>query len=126
MAQTEGNIAKDRPCATGDAAHRLLIHREKVQHDSELLAMLDRDMAVRYMSPGGHIMAYPLRGNMVYNMVLIGPARTAGGANEDLWTTAGDRQEMADFCRNWSPAIQKWLSYAGGDILEWTLITYPP
>lgn len=126
MAQTEGNTIKDRPCGAGDAAYRLLIPREKVQHGPELLTLLDRDMAVRHMRPGGHIMAYLLRGNMMDNMVLIPPVRTAGGAGEDVWTTTSDRREMTDLYRNWSPAIQKWLSYAGGDILEWTLNTYPP
>lgn len=126
VTQTEDSISKDRPCPTGDAAYRLLIPREKIQHEPELLAMLDRDIAVRYMGPGGHIMAYPLRGNKIYNMVLIHPAKATSGADEDVWTTAGDRREMMDFYRNWSPAIQKWLSYAGGETLEWTLNTYPP
>ncbi|CAN8106108.1 unnamed protein product [Discula destructiva] len=121
----EGDTTKDRPCPTGDAAYRLLIPREKVQHDPELLAMLDQNVAVRYMGPGGHIMAYPLRGNKMYNMVLIHPAKASGEADEDVWTTAGDRREMMDFYRNWSPAIQKWLSHVGEEILEWTLNTYP-
>lgn len=126
VAQRVGDNTMDRPCPTGDAAYRLLIPREKVQHDPELLAMLDRDIAVRYMGPEGHIMAYPLRGNKMYNMVLIHPAKTTGEDDDDVWKTAGDRHDMVDFYRNWSPAIQKWLSYAEGEILEWTLNTYPP
>lgn len=126
VAETEGDTIQDRPCPTGDAAYRLLVPREKVQNDPELLAMLDRNVAMRYMGPRGHIMAYPLRGNTMYNMVLIHPAKATGTADEDVWTTAGDRREMMDFYRNWSPKIQKWLSYAGGEILEWTLNTYAP
>jgi salicylate hydroxylase len=130
MAMAGGYANKDQPYPTGDAAYRLLIPREKVQHDPELLAMLDRDVAMRYMGPGGHIMAYPLKGNKVYNMVLIHPSKTSGDVEEDAWTTTGERKKMMSFYGSWSPAIRKWLSYAGEEneenIPEWTLNMYPP
>lgn len=129
MALAGGYASKDRCYPTGDAAYRLLIPRERVQHEPELLAMLDQDVAMRYMGPGGHIMAYPLKGNKVYNLVLLHPAKATGSIEEDVWTTAGDRREMMSFYGNWSPAIRKWLSYAREDdeenIPEWTLNTYP-
>jgi salicylate hydroxylase len=130
MAMAGGYADKDRPYPTGDAAYRLLIPREKVQHDRELLAMLDQDVAMRYMGPGGHIMAYPLEGNKVYNMVLIHPSKATADTKEDAWTTTGERKKMMSFYGNWSPAIRKWLSYAGEEdeesIPEWTLNMYPP
>ncbi|EUC42426.1 hypothetical protein COCMIDRAFT_103593 [Bipolaris oryzae ATCC 44560] len=130
MALAGGYASKDQPYPTGDAAYRLLIPREKVQHDSELLAMLDQDVAMRYMGPGGHIMAYPLKGNKLYNMVLIHPSKPTSHTEENVWTATGKRREMMSFYGSWSPAIRKWLSYAGEeneeDIPEWTLNTYPP
>ncbi|KAH8590928.1 hypothetical protein B0O99DRAFT_285698 [Bisporella sp. PMI_857] len=125
------------PTPTGDAAYRLLIPRERIQHDASLLAMLDQDVAMRYMGPGGHIMAYPVKRNTLYNMVLLHPAKaklttngtgtgTGTGTDHAFWATKGNRSEMLDFYRSWSPAIRAWLEYADDDMLEWTLQTYPP
>ncbi|KAH7324352.1 hypothetical protein B0I35DRAFT_449344 [Stachybotrys elegans] len=80
--------------------------------------------AMRYMGPGGHVMGYPLQNNTTYNLVLVHPAKP--DRMEDSWTTKGDRQEMLDFYRNWSPAIRRWLNVASQDIMEWTLYLYPP
>jgi salicylate hydroxylase len=130
MALTSGYAQSNRPYPTGDAAYRLLIPREKIQHDPELLAMLNQNVAMRYMGPGGHIMAYPLKENKVYNMVLIHPSKATGDTEEDAWTTTGKRKDMTTFYGSWSPLIRKWLSYAGEaeeeTIPEWTLNMYPP
>ena len=130
MALAGGYAQSNRPYPTGDSAYRLLIPRKKIQHDPELLAMLNQNVAMRYMGPGGHIMAYPLKGNKVYNMVLIHPSKTAGDTEEDAWTTTGKREDMMNFYASWSPLIRKWLSYAGEEneetIPEWTLNMYPP
>ncbi|TVY53818.1 FAD-dependent monooxygenase OpS4 [Lachnellula cervina] len=117
---------KDQPTPTGDAAYRLLIPRERIQHDAMLLKMLDQDVAMRYMGPGGHIMAYPVMRNTVYNIVLLHPAKTTTKDVENAWTTKGSRKEMMAFYSSWSPAISAWLEYADDEILEWTLNTYPP
>jgi salicylate hydroxylase len=130
MALVGGYSQSNRPYPTGDAAYRLLISREKIQHDPELLAMLNQNVAMRYMGPGGHIMAYPLKGNKVYNMVLIHPSKTSSDTEGDTWTTTGKRKDMMTFYESWSPLIRKWLSYAGEEgeetIPEWTLNMYPP
>lgn len=120
------NGYKDQPIATGDAAYRLLVPREKIQHDPVLLGMMEQSVAMRYMGPGGHVMAYPVKGNAAYNLVLIHPAKPANmtGA-EDSWTSRGDRKEMLDFYSGWSPAIRRWLDHADDDIWEWTLYVYP-
>ncbi|TVY43045.1 FAD-dependent monooxygenase, partial [Lachnellula occidentalis] len=111
---------------TGDAAYRLLIPRERIQHDEMLLKMLDQDVAMRYMGPGGHIMAYPVMRNTVYNIVLLHPAKATTKVADNAWTTKGSRKEMMTFYSGWSPAIKAWLEYANDEILEWTLNTYPP
>lgn len=130
MATAGDYLNNDRPYPTGDAAFRLLISRERVHHDPELLSMLNRDVAMRYMGPGGHVMAYPLKGNQMYNMVLLHPSKVTDDVSADVWTTTGDRSAMLDFYASWSPMIRKWLSYSGEEndksILEWNLNTYPP
>lgn len=75
-------------------------------------------------------MAYPLRKNQLYNMVLLHPAKASEDATEDIWTTIGDKREILRFYNSWSPLVQKWLSYAEeestGTIPEWTLNTCAP
>lgn len=130
MALAGGYAHSDQPYPTGDAAYRLIIPRERIQHDPELLAMMNQDVAFRYMGPAGHVMAYPLRKNKLYNMVLIHPAKVTTDVAENVWTSMGDRRDMTDFYASWSPLIKRWLSYAeeedNAKILEWTLNTYPP
>lgn len=66
------SLATELECSalpTGDAAYRILIPRERMEHDPEALALLESQDAVRWMGPGGHIMAYPIKNNTVYNVV---------------------------------------------------------
>lgn len=51
---------EDRSQPTGDAAYRILIPKEKLDHDPQALALLNEDVGMRWMGPGGHIMAYRL------------------------------------------------------------------
>ncbi|OAA35233.1 Aromatic-ring hydroxylase-like protein [Beauveria brongniartii RCEF 3172] len=115
---------KDEPIPTGDAAYRLLIPRDRALNDPLALSMLDQNVAMRYMGPGGHIMAYPIRDNSLYNIVLLHPAKSEV-LSKDVWTSKGSREDMFKFFAGWSPAIQKWLAHADEDILEWNLYIYP-
>lgn len=54
---------------TGDAAYRILLPREVLSRDDEALGLLDGKTAMRWMGPGGHVMAYPVSNHRVYNMV---------------------------------------------------------
>ncbi|PYI07409.1 FAD/NAD(P)-binding domain-containing protein [Aspergillus sclerotiicarbonarius CBS 121057] len=81
---------------TGDAAYRILTPKEKMQGD-------------------GHIMAYPIKNNSVYNMVLLHPQKE-GAATEESWTNPGDKREMGDL-----------LSYVPDrEVMEWTLNSHFP
>lgn len=81
---------------------------------------------MRWMGPGGHIMAYPIKRNTVYNMVLLHPAKP-NQTGEESWTTKGDKKEMMDFYKNWSPLVQDLLSYVPeGEVMEWTLNSHKP
>ncbi|PCD21669.1 hypothetical protein FGRA07_11571 [Fusarium graminearum] len=122
MALTDG--FNDGPVCTGSAAYRLLVPIDKIKQDPLLSGMLKQNVAMRYMGPGGHIMAYPLKNNTLYNLVLVHPVKRCN--LEDVWTSKGDRQEMLDFYQNWSPAIRRWLELADQDVMEWNLYSYRP
>ncbi|TQW01317.1 salicylate hydroxylase [Cordyceps javanica] len=115
---------EDEPTPTGDAAYRLLIPRERVINNPTALSMMDQNVGMRYMGPGGHIMAYPIRDNSLYNIVLLHPAKS-NALPEDVWTSKGNRDDMFKFCAGWSPAVQDWLAHVDEEILEWTLYGYP-
>ena len=87
---------RDLSAPTGDAAYRVLIPKEKMTHDQRAMELLNQNVGMRWMGPGGHIMAYPIKRNTVYNMVLLHPAKPHQ-TGEESWTTKGDKQEMMDF-----------------------------
>ena len=112
---------KDRSTPTGDAAYRVLIPREKIKKDGRALELLDTDAATRWMGPGGHVMAYPIKNNSVYNMVLIHPQKPNAEQTES-WIGKGNKTEMMDVYRDWDELIRLLLSYVpDGEVNEWTL-----
>lgn len=117
---------RDFSLPTGDAAYRVLIPKERMEHDERALKLLNQNVGMRWMGPGGHIMAYPIKRNTVYNMVLLHPAKPHQ-KGEESWTTKGDKQEMIDFYKNWSDLVQDLLSYVPeGEVMEWTLNSHKP
>jgi salicylate hydroxylase len=111
---------------TGDAAYRLLISKERLKDDKKALKLLSQNIGMRWLGPGGHIMAYPIKNNTVYNMVLIHPQRPSQGTNEN-WTNQGSKQEMMKFYKDWNPMVQALLSYVPDEgVMEWTLNSHCP
>lgn len=63
-------------------------------------------------------------------MVLLHPQKTPDSqqaAAEESWTRKGDKKEMLDFYKSWTPEVQNLLSYVpDGDVMEWTLNSHTP
>lgn len=124
MAEKHGVHDQSRP--TGDAAYRILIPKDKMAGDERALELLNGNVGMRWMGPGGHIMAYPIKNNTVYNMVLLHPQKPQQG-NDESWTSKGDKKEMIDFYKEWNPVVSSLLSYVPeGDVMEWTLNSHAP
>ncbi|KAL4810661.1 salicylate hydroxylase [Aspergillus unguis] len=116
----------DTVTPTGDAAYRVQIPREQMQNDQRALDLLDHNIGMRWMGPGGHIMAYPIKNNTVYNMVLLHPQKP-GAPNEESWTNKGDKKEMMSFYAEWNDLVRDLLSYVpDGEVMEWTLNSHMP
>ena len=113
----------DHSTPTGDAAYRILIEKERMLHDPEALELLNENVGMRWMGPGGHIMAYPIKKNQVYNMVLLHPEHCDVDHEEgESWTRKESKKEMMDFYKEWNPTVQRLLSYVSEDeVMEWTL-----
>lgn len=119
--------AKDGVIPTGDSAYRVTISREKLVQNQEMLHHLDGGISTRWLGPGGHIMAYPVRKSQLYNLVFIHPSKPGEINDTDLWIQMGDKQEMMDFYRDWSPTVQRLISYIPpSELMEWPLYLRNP
>ncbi|KAJ5294076.1 salicylate hydroxylase [Penicillium antarcticum] len=111
---------------TGDAAYRIMIPKGMMQGDQRALDLLNHNVGMRWMGPGGHIMAHPTKNNTVYNMVLLHPQKL-GTSNEESWTSKGDKQEIISFYHDWGDLVRSLLSYVpDGEVMEWTLKSHRP
>lgn len=127
MARSHGHVDHSMP--TGDAAYRVNIAKERMGDDASALQLLDENVGMRWMGPGGHIMAYPVKNNTVYNMVLLHPEHKSpmNAAEAESWTRHGSKAEMMDFYKEWCPEVRNLLSYVPeGEVMEWTLNTHAP
>ena len=124
MASAYGS--KDRRRPTGDAAYRVVIPRERLLNDQAALEMLKSNISIRWLGPKAHIVAYPLKNNQLYNMVLIHPEKP-DTENVESWTRKGDKLEMLNQYRDWNEVTCNLLSYVpAGNVIEWTLNQHLP
>lgn len=80
------------------------------------------------VGPGGHIMAYPVKDNKVYNMVLLHPQQpNLDHEDAESWTRQGSKKEMMEFYKDWCPLVKDLLSYVDEDeVKEWVLNSHAP
>ncbi|KAF2084975.1 FAD/NAD(P)-binding domain-containing protein [Saccharata proteae CBS 121410] len=124
IVEAHGHV--DHASPTGDSAYRILIPEERMKHDEGAMKLLKEDVGMRWMGPGGHIMAYPIKRNTVYNMVLLHPQQPNTAADES-WTRRGSKAEMLAFYSSWCPEVRNLLSYVPeGEVMEWTLNSHAP
>ena len=66
----EKHGVKNRSWSSGDAVYRLMVPLDAMESDEEALKeYMGKDVGMRWMGPGSHLMSYPVRKNTVYNMV---------------------------------------------------------
>lgn len=110
--------------ATGDAAYRVILSRSEMLAHPNLREMIDQPRATRWIGPGRHIVAYPLRNNELFNVVLLHPDR---GTVDDLWTIKGSKQDMINDYAGWDEKVTNIIANVQDDaVMEWKLNLYPP
>ena len=112
---------------TNQSAYRIMLRREELQHDHELLQLLDSDAAVRWVGEKRHIIAYPVSGKTIYNMSTAQPDISFAAAPSATYTTRGSKSSMlttfADFC----PKVQRLLNLVPDqEVCEWKLRVHAP
>ncbi|KAF8243105.1 FAD/NAD(P)-binding domain-containing protein [Wilcoxina mikolae CBS 423.85] len=116
------DLTVDEPVPTGDAAYRVVLPREAMLHDPELRKLIEEPRGTRWVGPGRHIMAYPIKQHKFYNMVLLHPD---GGDSEESWTAKGTKQELIDTYKGWDPVLHKLFKLIPDEtVLKWKLCTH--
>lgn len=109
---------------TGDAAYRILVPRARMLDDPDLKQLITEPQATRWVGPGRHVIAYPVRKHELYNVVLVHPDRNEV---EESWTTMGSKQGMIDNYDGWDRRVQKLIKFVPDDqVLEWKLCLHSP
>lgn len=117
---------EDHVVDTGQAAYRILVKKEDVKGDPDLLPLFEEDWSYRWIGEGRHIMAYPICAGTVFNMSTAHPDTHFVGSDE-AWTTSGSRSDMLDTFSKFCPRIQKLLNLVPeGEILEWKMRVHDP
>ncbi|KAI5859206.1 putative salicylate hydroxylase [Tricharina praecox] len=113
----------DTPTPTGDAAYRVILPRAAMLSDPDLRELIDTPRGTRWIGPGRHIMAYPIKAHQQYNMVLLHPDTSEG--SEESWTAVGTKQELVDTYKGWDPVLQKIFALIPDEkVMRWKLCTH--
>jgi salicylate hydroxylase len=112
---------------SGQAAYRIMLKREDMAHDPELLALLDCERATRWIGERRHIIAYPVENHSIYNLSTAQPDVNFAAAPSATYTTKGSKKEMLDVYADFCPKVQKMLDMVPeGEVCEWKLRVHAP
>ncbi|KAL0580686.1 hypothetical protein V5O48_001327 [Marasmius crinis-equi] len=112
---------------TGQAAYRIMLTREQMQHDPELLELIDGDKATRWIGEKRHIIAYPISGKRIYNLSSAQPDVNFAAAVDETYTTKGDKSAMLAVYSDFCDKVQRMLRLVPeGEVCEWRLRVHSP
>ncbi|KAF4345383.1 salicylate hydroxylase [Fusarium beomiforme] len=112
---------------TGQAAYRIMLKREDMAHDPELLALIDSDEVVRWVGEKRHIIAYSIANKSIYNLSTAHPDDNFAAAPSMTYTTRGSKKVMLQVFETFCPLVQKMLNLVPeGEVCEWRLRMYKP
>lgn len=112
---------------TGQAAYRIMLRRDQMENDPELLELINGDKATRWIGERRHIIAYPVSNKNIYNLSTAQPDVNFAAAPSATYTTKGSKSAMlsvyADFC----PKVLRMLELVPeGEVCEWKLRVHAP
>lgn len=114
---------------SGSAAYRIILRREDMAHDPELLALVDSNRVTRWIGEQRHIIAYPMSNNTLYNISTAQPDVNFANAPSATYTTKGSKAEMMRVYDDYCPLIHRLLDLAPegeGGVYEWKLRVHDP
>lgn len=133
----------DRPTPTGDAAFRACIPIDKVE-DPEIREFMSMPRMTRWLGPGCHIQAYPIRHSRLYNLVRYNsllPYKNNSSKSshkvmchpepdfmEESWTAKASAQDLIGQFGSWDNRyLRKIINLIPEDrLLVWRLCVHDP
>ena len=112
---------------TGQAAYRIMLTREQMSSDPELLALIDADRVIRWIGEKRHIIAYPVSRKQIYNISTTQPDVNFAAAPSATYTTKGSKKAMLEVYGDFCPMIHRMLDLVPeGEVCEWKLRVHAP
>ncbi|KIX03162.1 uncharacterized protein Z518_06713 [Rhinocladiella mackenziei CBS 650.93] len=112
---------------TGQAAYRIMLTREQMQHDPELLSLINTDRVTRWIGAQRHIIAYPIANKSIYNLSTTQPDVNFADATSATYTTKGSKKSMLQVFGDFCPMIRRMLDLVPeGEVCEWKLRVHAP
>ncbi|KAJ7761807.1 salicylate hydroxylase [Mycena metata] len=113
------------PVDTGDVAYRILVPAAPLLADPEMRHLVTNSWAVHWMGPEAHAVGYPLRGGVLYNVIIDVTHTTDRGApiGLDEWRSEADNAHLVERFANWCPEVRK-LCALTGTYLKWKLADF--
>lgn len=112
---------------TEQAAYRIMLKREEMEHDPELLQLIDGDTVIRWIGEKRHIIAYPVSNKQIYNLSTTQVDKNFASAPSATYTTKGDKSIMLKTFGDFCPMIHRMLSLVpDGEVCEWKLRVHSP
>jgi salicylate hydroxylase len=107
---------------TGQAAYRIMLDRNKVLDDPEILKLIDSNQVTRWIGEKRHIIAYPVSSKTIYNLSTVQPDSSFTAAPDSTYTTSGSKTKMLEVFADFCPMIQRILNHVpDGEVCEWKL-----
>jgi salicylate hydroxylase len=112
---------------TGQAAYRIMLKREEMAHDPEMLGLLDSNEVMRWIGEKRHIIAYPVSSHSIYNLSTTQPDTNFAAAPSVTYTTKGSKEAMLGVFHDFCPLVLRMLNLVPeGEVCEWRLRMHKP
>ncbi|KAK3718846.1 hypothetical protein LTR37_004762 [Vermiconidia calcicola] len=112
---------------TGQAAYRIMLKRDEMAHDPELLELIDADRVTRWIGAKRHIIAYPVSNKQIYNLSTAQPDLNFADAPSQTYTTKGSKPQMMEVYDDFCPKVKRMLDLVpDGEVCEWKLRVHEP
>ncbi|KAJ7780061.1 2-polyprenyl-6-methoxyphenol hydroxylase [Mycena maculata] len=112
---------------TGQSAYRIMLRREQLAHDPELLALVDSNSTFRWIGARRHIIAYPISGHTIFNISTAQPDVNFAAEPTATWTTRADKSTLLKTYSDFCPAVARMLELVTeSEVCEWKLRVHLP
>lgn len=112
---------------TNQAAYRIMLTREQMASDPELLELIESDKVIRWIGERRHIIAYPVSSKQIYNLSTTQPDVHFAEAPSATYTTKGSKKAMLQVYGDYCPLVKRMLDLVPeGEVCEWKLRVHAP